>query len=70
MALFGVGLIAFLVYVAMSKKTEEFDRKELDELVKEGKYEEALDYLEEHPSDEVKAEQIDRIKDLEELSKI
>lgn len=70
LALFGAGLIAFLVYVTMIKKTVEFDRKELDELVKEGKYEEALDYLEEHPSDEVKTEQIDRIKDLEELSKI
>ena len=68
LALFGAGLIAVLIYMTMIR--ENFDRKELDELVKSGKYEEALHYIEKHPSDEVKEEEINRIEDLEELSKI
>lgn len=68
LALFGAGLIAVLIYMTMIR--ENFDRKELDELVKSGKYEEALEYIEKHPSDEVKEEEINRIEDLEELSKI
>ena len=70
LALFGAGLITVLIYMTMIKKNDNFDRKELDELVKSGKYEEALEYIEEHPSDEVKEEEINRIEDLEELSKI